>query len=309
MPNQPLSFCAISIPPTIPAAGNPTSTKKLSGVARVSMNGTAWFPHITTAMKVPRSAAPEANTSGYTDRGVERFCTILGGTLIRGGEMAKSPNYRNHAPALYWAQRGKCALCQSVLLDDMQVDHIWPVSKGGKSFLENLQLVCAECNLHKGSTVPSDEQILQGRHRADRILRAVERRLRHISRGAIGVALSACRLNAEYPPARPFSLGEYRRGIPLRVHVKPVHLLSMARRDHGTRYIAQLVQSGGEVRREAVVMMTAWRYGIPPHIVEEYASMISNPYNGCLQEVQRAEQRLLIVRPQPHGHEGRCYFD
>ena len=36
-------------------------------------------------------------------------------------------------------------------IDDMQVDHIIPISRGGKDILANLQLTHRECNLSKGS--------------------------------------------------------------------------------------------------------------------------------------------------------------
>jgi 5-methylcytosine-specific restriction endonuclease McrA len=33
------------------------------------------------------------------------------------------------------------------------LDHVIPVAKGGQSVLENLQLLCAECNRLKGKLV------------------------------------------------------------------------------------------------------------------------------------------------------------
>jgi 5-methylcytosine-specific restriction endonuclease McrA len=37
-------------------------------------------------------------------------------------------------------------------LDDLEVDHIKPISKGGTERISNLQLLCTRCNRLKGST-------------------------------------------------------------------------------------------------------------------------------------------------------------
>ena len=36
---------------------------------------------------------------------------------------------------------------------DLEIDHIVPIAKGGKSTLDNLQTLCAECNKRKGTTI------------------------------------------------------------------------------------------------------------------------------------------------------------
>jgi 5-methylcytosine-specific restriction endonuclease McrA len=41
-----------------------------------------------------------------------------------------------------------CSRCDSI--DDLELDHIKPVSLGGRSDLENLQLLCHSCNIKKG---------------------------------------------------------------------------------------------------------------------------------------------------------------
>lgn len=42
-----------------------------------------------------------------------------------------------------------CVWCQAKV-DDLHVDHIWPLSKGGPHSVENLQGLCAKHNLKKG---------------------------------------------------------------------------------------------------------------------------------------------------------------
>ena len=56
--------------------------------------------------------------------------------------------------------RFRCVTCgRSPATDpgcELHVDHVLPFSKGGKTTLENLRALCAECNLGKGSTFEPD---------------------------------------------------------------------------------------------------------------------------------------------------------
>ncbi len=50
----------------------------------------------------------------------------------------------------YEKQGGICPMCKKHFeLEQMEGDHITPWSKGGKTVLENLQMLCVECNLKK----------------------------------------------------------------------------------------------------------------------------------------------------------------
>jgi len=55
-------------------------------------------------------------------------------------------------------EKYKCCMCgmTSPNRADFQVDHILPMSKGGKTIAENLQLLCRKCNGKKGDTVSND---------------------------------------------------------------------------------------------------------------------------------------------------------
>jgi hypothetical protein len=64
----------------------------------------------------------------------------------------KSKTWRSKAKhVLNIKQNNKCALCGKRMGEDMTIDHIIPVSKGGSNKRENLQLVHIECNKEKGS--------------------------------------------------------------------------------------------------------------------------------------------------------------
>lgn len=47
----------------------------------------------------------------------------------------------------------KCGICGQTILniEDCEVDHIVPYSKGGRTILENAQLVHSYCNKSKGN--------------------------------------------------------------------------------------------------------------------------------------------------------------
>jgi hypothetical protein len=58
---------------------------------------------------------------------------------------------------IYLNAHGKCELCgRKILLEDMTVDHINPLSMGGEDDVENLACTCYPCNQFKGNTLPDD---------------------------------------------------------------------------------------------------------------------------------------------------------
>ena len=52
----------------------------------------------------------------------------------------------------YEKQGGRCAICGKPFdIDDMHADHIVPWSKGGKTVIDNCQVLCATCNIAKSN--------------------------------------------------------------------------------------------------------------------------------------------------------------
>lgn len=53
------------------------------------------------------------------------------------------------------AQRDRCACCRLPLRKKGHLDHIVPLSRGGTNWPQNLQWLCASCNLAKGAKDPT----------------------------------------------------------------------------------------------------------------------------------------------------------
>jgi hypothetical protein len=56
---------------------------------------------------------------------------------------------------IYQRDGNRCCNCGiSDRFANLEIDHIIPISKGGKSTLDNLQTLCHECNVAKGASIP-----------------------------------------------------------------------------------------------------------------------------------------------------------
>ncbi len=55
-----------------------------------------------------------------------------------------------------------CSVCGSS--EKLNVDHIMPVSRGGFTVLENLQVLCEKCNLQKGNKTMEEFKLWRNKH-------------------------------------------------------------------------------------------------------------------------------------------------
>lgn len=60
-------------------------------------------------------------------------------------------------------QRHKCANCKKCVKRSYHVDHIYPLSKGGSNWPENLQILCPRCNRSKHAKDPIEWAQMNGR--------------------------------------------------------------------------------------------------------------------------------------------------
>ena len=56
--------------------------------------------------------------------------------------------------SIYERDGWRCRRCgKSQRFAELEIDHIFPIAKGGKSTYDNLQTLCHRCNVEKGDSV------------------------------------------------------------------------------------------------------------------------------------------------------------
>lgn len=69
--------------------------------------------------------------------------------------MAEGTHTKEDVLKILNLQKHKCAECRADLRKvGYEVDHIFPLSKGGSNWPNNLQCLCRECNIRKSATDP-----------------------------------------------------------------------------------------------------------------------------------------------------------
>jgi 5-methylcytosine-specific restriction endonuclease McrA len=70
---------------------------------------------------------------------------------LSGDSARRQPIPRAVRYDVFKRDNGRCVECGSTF--DLQFDHIIPVAMGGATSVENLQLLCSDCNLRKGANL------------------------------------------------------------------------------------------------------------------------------------------------------------
>ena len=80
--------------------------------------------------------------------------------------------------SLLWYHGRRCAICGKKInhFEELSVDHIIPLGKGGKNTIENCQLAHVACNCRKANNMPDEYDRLL-RYNKRRIIRM---RIRHL---------------------------------------------------------------------------------------------------------------------------------
>lgn len=85
----------------------------------------------------------------------ERLARWLLTFLPQGERLARDPK-RNLSTreryVVYTRDRGHCRYCgQYVSIQECEIDHVWPWTRGGETSVENSVTSCRSCNRRKGS--------------------------------------------------------------------------------------------------------------------------------------------------------------
>lgn len=75
----------------------------------------------------------------------------------KSGKIKRKTYSEDTRKLIYLNAHGKCELCgRSILLENMTIDHVNPLSLGGEDDVENLACTCFACNTFKGNIQPDD---------------------------------------------------------------------------------------------------------------------------------------------------------
>ena len=84
-------------------------------------------------------------------RALERAHASLAAETAASGSPRREPVPRAVRQAVFERDGGRCVECGAAF--DLQYDHVIPLALGGASTVENLRVLCAECNRRKGAAL------------------------------------------------------------------------------------------------------------------------------------------------------------
>lgn len=73
------------------------------------------------------------------------------------GTLSANEQDRLKRALLFYRDGGRCGYCgREMRFNEMTIDHIYPLSRGGTNTPENLAACCASCNNRKGNALPEE---------------------------------------------------------------------------------------------------------------------------------------------------------
>jgi 5-methylcytosine-specific restriction protein A len=104
---------------------------------------------------VPTHWLDDYNVAGLPDKEYRKFVT----DYVTDPENIKYEDYRNSwnvvrkkmTRLVMKRDKHECRICGSK--KNLQIDHIYPMARGGTNDLDNLQILCKKCNLKKSDKV------------------------------------------------------------------------------------------------------------------------------------------------------------
>lgn len=104
------------------------------------------------------AAGEEAVFKAMETLGKTRQARVDLGIDVRKERLAMTPTMRL---TVMKRDKFKCVYCGSGKEKKLHVDHIVPVIRGGKTVIENLQVLCVECNLAKAAGPDAKSNVVE----------------------------------------------------------------------------------------------------------------------------------------------------
>jgi len=144
---------------------------------RISATISAWNKANKEKLDANRKVWREANkehiaatTKAWSDANKERHLSLISNWSKEHPERVAAKNRNRRARKklstgthtesdiqnLFTLQNKKCAVCNKLIVNGYHVDHVIALANGGSNDKSNLQLLCAYCNLSKGTKDPID---------------------------------------------------------------------------------------------------------------------------------------------------------